>query len=75
MNDINIMFKQVYSDQVSYLLIDETVVNWSSRHKLLPIKLQQPDYMAYKWFCQEEKDVEIEDGYPWIKIRKCLVNY
>ena len=40
MNDILIMFKKVYTDQVSYFLIDETVVNWSSRHKLLPIKLQ-----------------------------------
>ena len=40
MNDIKLMFKKVYTEQVSYLLIDETVVNWSSRHKLLPIKLQ-----------------------------------
>ena len=40
MNDILIMFKKVYMDQVAYFLIDETVVNWSSRHKLLPIKLQ-----------------------------------
>ena len=40
MNDILIMFKKVYMDQIAYFLIDETVVNWSSRHKLLPIKLQ-----------------------------------
>ena len=49
MNDIKLMFKKVYTEQVSYLLIDETVVNWSSRHKLLPIKLQQPDFIVYKW--------------------------
>lgn len=40
MNDIHRMFKTVYLDQIDYLMIDETVVNWSSRHKLLPIKLQ-----------------------------------
>ena len=39
-NDIRLMFKKVYSDYLSYLLIDETVVTWNSRHRLLPIKLQ-----------------------------------
>lgn len=28
-----------------YLCIDETLVDWDSRHKLLPIKYQYNDYI------------------------------
>ena len=45
MNDIMYMFKKVYGDNVGYLLIDESVVNWSTRFKLLPIKLNQNDHI------------------------------
>ena len=48
MNDIRLMFSKVYSkNHLSYLLIDETVVNWGSQYRLLPIKLQEPDYIYY----------------------------
>ena len=46
MNDIKFQFEEVYKDKLDfYLCIDETVVNWSSRHKLLPIKIQLADYV------------------------------
>ena len=46
MNDIKYQFDEVYGGKFEfYICIDETVVNWSSRHKLLPIKIQLADYV------------------------------
>ena len=45
MNDIKETFSAVYGNILKggYLYIDESIVDWSSRHKLLPIKLMLAD--------------------------------
>ena len=45
MNDILAMFKKVYRDHISYVLIDEKVVDWGARDKWLPLSLQEHDHI------------------------------
>ena len=47
MNDIRNTLFGVYGRILKdgYIFIDETMVNWNSRHKLLPIKLMLPDFV------------------------------
>ena len=69
MNDIRLMFSKVYSkNHLSYLLIDETVVNWGSQYRLLPIKLQEPDYIYYN--CQS---TNVTEG--WVDIQRYPEDY
>ena len=69
MNDIRQMFSKVYSkNHLSYLLIDESVVNWNSWQKLLPIKLQEPDYIYYS--CQSKNSAE-----GWVDIETYPEDY
>ena len=48
MNDVKNALFNVYGGilKQGYLFIDETMVNWNSRHKLLPVKLMMPDYIV-----------------------------
>ena len=48
MNDIVYMNRKLYGSKLGYLLIDESVVNWSTRFKLLPIKLNFTDHIKTK---------------------------
>ena len=47
MNDIKNALFGVYGYVLKhgYICIDESMVNWNSRHKLLPIKLMLLDYV------------------------------
>ena len=45
MNDILNAWIEGRNVQLEYICIDETLVNWDTRHKLLPFKLCLPDYI------------------------------
>ena len=47
MNDIKNSLFGIYGKIIrhGYICIDESMVNWNSRHKLLPITLMLPDYI------------------------------
>ena len=45
MNDILSAWIEVGNVSLEYICIDETLVNWDARHKLLPFKLCLPDYV------------------------------
>ena len=47
MNDVRSKFEETYGAKIegSYLCIDESIVNWDSRHKLLPICVRFRDYL------------------------------
>ena len=48
MNDIIYMNRKIYGEKIGYLLVDESIVNWSTRFKLLPIKINCPDVIKRK---------------------------
>ena len=48
MNDIIYMNRKIYGNKIGYLLVDESIVNWSTRFKLLPIKINYPDVIKRK---------------------------
>ena len=43
LNHILIQFSEIYGED-KYICIDESVVNWDSRVKLLPLKIMFPDF-------------------------------
>ena len=69
MNDIAYMNRKIYGSQMGYLLVDETVVNWSSRFKLLPIKLNSSDHIKTRFITIKDsqtgrkESVEVYSGY------------
>lgn len=49
--------------RASYLCIDEFMVNWDSRYKLLPVKIMNPDYVRF----EDDKgaQLKIRDANMW----------